>query len=156
MKKVLLLLVLTSLLLVACAKKEAPVQEIKAVEEAPVVEKVVSMNFLVQGEGEVAKKLIEEAVMKVAGVTDANWDMDKKTIKISGSNEVVWEEVHKAISAAGFDTTEMKASDEAYNALPEEAKYRKEITEKKATLRENEKESNTKGNRIKAKRQKAE
>ncbi len=156
MKKVLLFVVIASLFLFACGKKEAPVEEIQPVEEAPVVEKVVSMNFTVQGEGEVAKKMIEEAVMNVTGVTAANWDMDKKTIKISGSNEVVWEEVHKAIAGAGFDTTEMKATDEAYEALPDEAKYRKEITKKTAAVREKESNTKTKGNRIKAKRQKAE
>lgn len=157
MKKVLLLLVVMSLLLVACGKKEAQVEDVKPAEEAPVeVQKVVSMNFTVQGQGEVSKKLIETAALAVNGVTDAAWDLDKKTIKISGTNEVIWEEVHTAIAAAGFDTTEMKASDEAYEALPEEAKYRKEIKERKATLRDNEKDSNTKGNRTKAKRQKAE
>jgi copper chaperone CopZ len=155
MKKFLLLIAITSLLLFACGKKEAAVEETPVAEETPVVEKVVSMNFTVQGQGEVAKKLIEEAVMNVQGVTAANWDMDKKTIKISGTNEVVWEEVHKAIAAAGFDTTEMKASDEAYEALPDEAKYRKEITKKNANLKEKESNTNTKGNRIKAKRQKA-
>jgi len=150
MKKVLLFVVIASLFLFACGKKEAPVEEIQPVEEAPVVEKVVSMNFTVQGEGEVAKKMIEKAVLSVNGVTDANWDMDKKTIKINGSSEVVWEEVHGAIAGAGFDTTEMKATDEAYNALPDEAKYRI----RKATLRENDKDPNKKGNRVKAKRQK--
>ncbi len=151
MKKFIFLVIIASMMLFACGKKEAAVEETPVAEETPVVEKVVSMNFTVQGKGEVAKKLIEEAVMNVNGVTAANWDMDKKTIKISGSNEVVWEEVHKAISAAGFDTTEMKATDEAYEALPEEAKYRQVITEKKASLKEAKK-----GNRVKAKRQKAE
>lgn len=149
MKKTFLLLIIATLLLLACGKKEAPVEDVKPAEETPVVvEKVVSMNFAVQGKGEVAKELIEKAALTVAGVTDANWDMDKMSIKINGSSEVVWEEVHGAIAGAGFDTTEMKATDEAYMALPDEAKYRI----RKATVRSkvNEKE----GNRTKAKRQK--
>ncbi len=157
MKKIILLLIMMSLLLVACAKKEAKVDEVKPAEEtAAEVQKVVSMNFLVQGEGEVAQKLIEAAALSVKGVTDAKWDIDKKTIKINGTSEVVWEEVHGAIAGAGFDTTEMKATDEAYEALPAEAKYRKEIKERKATLRDNEKNNNKKGNTTKAKRMKAE
>lgn len=147
----LLLLVLVTLLLVACAKKEAPVEEVLPVEEIPVqVEKVVSMNFAVQGNGEMAKELIEKAALTVTGVTDVNWDMDKKLIKVNGSSEVVWEEVHQAIAGAGFDTTEMKATDEAYEALPKEAQYRM----RKATLRDNNKNPEQSGNRVKATRQK--
>ena len=151
MKKLILLLIFAMLLFTACAKKEVPPVEEKPVE----VPKVTSMNFIVQGEGEIAKKLIEGAVHSVKGVTEVNWDMDKKTIKISGTDELVWEDVHSAIAAAGFDTSVMNATDEAYDALPEEAKYRKEITEKKATLRENGKEPKTKSGRIKTKRKKA-
>lgn len=159
MKKIILLLVLATLLLTACGKKEAPVEEIQPAEEQTVeVEKIASMNFIVQGEGETAKKLIEAAAMTVKGVTEVNWNMDKKTIKVTGSGDLVWEDVHSAIANAGFDTIEMKASDEAYEALPEEAKYRKPI--RKATLRDSNNQGNQGNqdntNRIKAKRQKAE
>lgn len=125
MKKFILLLVIMTLVLFACAKKEAPVEEIKVVEEEVVeVQQVVSMNFTVQGVGEVSKKLIEAAALTVNGVNEATWDIDNMNIRISGNNDVKWEEVHSAIAAAGFDTTDMKATDEAYNALPEAAKYR--------------------------------
>lgn len=153
MKKIILLLIVATLLLVACAKKEATVEEVKPAEEV-VVEKTASMVFAVQGEGDIAKKLIEGAVLTVKGVTEVNWDMDTKQIKVVGNSELVWEDVHAAIADAGFDTTEITASDEAYEALPAEAKYRKEI--KKATLKDNQKESNKTGNRTTATRKKAE
>lgn len=148
MKKFTLLLVIATLLLFACGKTE---NKTEVTEDQPAeVQKAVSMTFTVHGIGEMSKKLIEEAAFTVKGVSDANWDMDSKNIKVNGNGDVVWEDVHTAISTAGFDTTEMKASDEAYNALPLEAQYRV-IKEEKAEPVVTEKE-NTDTNRTKAKR----
>ena len=145
MKKLFFVLVIFALLLVACGKKEEA-----QIPETPVDEVVttVSMNFKVLGESETAKKLIEAAALSVKGVTEANWNMDKKTINLKGTQEVVWEDVHSAIAGAGFDTDIMKATKEAFNNLPEEAKY---MRERNATLRDEEQTNSNKKNKTEAK-----
>lgn len=148
MKKFTLLLVIATLLLFACGKTEKQIENLE--ETAAETQKAVSMAFMVDGIGEISKIHIEKAAYTVKGVTEANWDMDSKNIKIVGTSDVVWEDVHTAISEAGFDTSEMKASDEAYNALPEEAHYRIKKVKRTATVRD---EGEQKGT-VKAKRTK--
>ncbi len=169
MKRFVFVVITIALLTVACGKKEEtqPVTETatteqEIIEEATAnveteVEKTVSMNFVVYGKGETAKKMIETAAMSVKGVTEASWDIEKMMINLKGTSEVEWETVHNVIAGAGFDTAMKKATKEAYNALPDEAKYTRV---RKATVRDDQEgtsqKNKTEAGRVKAKRQKAE
>lgn len=78
------------------------------------------------------KKNIEKSAV-AAGATTANWDKKTKYLSISYdpaiSNPA---KIEKAVAAAGYDTEDYKATDEAYQKLDECCQYeRKGLKEKK-------------------------
>jgi hypothetical protein len=77
----------------------------------------------VAGECGMCKKTIEKAA-KTAGASFAAWDADAKmlTVKYAGSATNL-AKIEKAVAEAGYDTQNLKASDETYNKLHECCKY---------------------------------
>jgi hypothetical protein len=77
----------------------------------------------VAGECGTCKKKIETAAKK-AGASYAVWNAESKDLVIkynsSSSNTA---KIEKAIAAAGYDTPDFKASDEAYNKLDDCCQY---------------------------------
>ena len=69
------------------------------------------------------KKSIEKAATK-AGASFASWDADTKelTVKYNSSSSNA-AKIQKEIAAVGYDTQDMKATDEAYNKLHGCCKY---------------------------------
>ena len=82
-----------------------------------------SDKFNVSGECGMCKKKIEKAA-KAAGASYASWNADSKIIEVkynAGSSDKA--KIEKAIAAAGYDTQDVKASEEAYNKLDDCCKY---------------------------------
>jgi mercuric ion binding protein len=77
----------------------------------------------VNGECGTCKKKIETAA-KNAGASYANWNADTKqlTVKYSSSSSNA-AKIEKSIANAGYDTQDVKATDEAYNKLDDCCKY---------------------------------
>lgn len=71
----------------------------------------------VSGNCGMCKKTIEKSA-KEAGATYARWDKESKmlTVKYS-SNATNTKKIEEKIAAAGYDTPDIKATDEAYNKL---------------------------------------
>ncbi|HBG40144.1 heavy-metal-associated domain-containing protein [Limibacterium fermenti] len=82
----------------------------------------------VQGLCEMCKKTIETAAKSVAGVSTADWDLDKKELHLNfDPQQTDVDAVSKAIAAAGYDTDKDKADQAAYDALPDCCKYRESL-----------------------------
>lgn len=79
------------------------------------------------GDCEECKTHIEESTLGVDGVLQANWDMANKQIEvIFDDTKTSLDAVEKAIAKGGNDTPNQKATEEAYNKLPECCKYDRE------------------------------
>lgn len=82
----------------------------------------------VAGECGMCKKTIEKAA-KSAGASYAAWDMEKKELTVTyNTRSSSTEKIEKAIAAAGYDTQNFKASDEAYDNLHACCKYERTST----------------------------
>lgn len=77
----------------------------------------------VAGECGMCKKKIEKAA-KSAGASYALWNADSKmlTVKYAGTSTNKTK-IESAIAAAGYDTPDVKATDEAYKSLDECCRY---------------------------------
>lgn len=78
----------------------------------------------VAGECGMCKKKIEAAA-KEAGATYALWNTDSKviTVKYNNNSSTNKAKIEQAIAGVGYDTQNVKASNEAYNKLHECCKY---------------------------------
>jgi copper chaperone CopZ len=84
----------------------------------------VTKSFQVQGNCEMCKATIEEAVW-VKGVKKARWDIKSKMLTITFDSVKISEnELHNLIASEGYDTEKVKADDSVYNKLPECCLYR--------------------------------
>ncbi|WP_194768410.1 cation transporter [Tamlana sp. I1] len=78
-----------------------------------------TITFGVRGNCNMCKKTIEKAANSVAGVKNANWDVDEKKIEVSfDGSETDAMAIHKAIAASGYDTDKVASNEAAYNDLP--------------------------------------
>ncbi len=77
----------------------------------------------VSGNCGMCKNKIEKAA-KGAGAADAKWDVDAKTltVKYNGSTTNT-AKIQDAVAAAGYDTRDVKTTDEAYDKLHGCCKY---------------------------------
>jgi len=95
--------------------------------ECTVQGNLAKATFNVDGLCSMGKERIEKAAKNVDGVKKANWCKDSKKATVHFKEEKVEKNaIQKAIAKAGHDTEKMKASDEAYAALPQCCKYRSE------------------------------
>ena len=80
-------------------------------------------KIAVSGECGMCKTKIEKAA-KEAGASYAAWDVDTKflTVKYTGTSTNT-AKIEKAIAAVGYDTKNVKATDESYNSLHGCCKY---------------------------------
>jgi copper chaperone CopZ len=88
-------------------------------------EKNKKMNFEVDGVCEMCKMRIEKAAIGVPGVKFASWDIPSKQLSLvvdeRKTNSMV---IKSALAEAGHDTKELKATQEAYDAVHPCCKYR--------------------------------
>jgi len=92
-------------------------------------------NIQVWGECGMCKKKIEKAAEN-AGAATAAWDEDSKMLSVSYNRYKTSDtKIQQAIAAAGYDTKDVTAGDEAYNKLPACCHYeRKEAVAKQAAV----------------------
>ena len=90
-----------------------------------------SESFKVSGECGSCKKKIESAAKK-AGASYAAWNVDSKELTIKyNSTSTNTAKIQKAIAAAGYDTPDYKASDDAYNKLDGCCQYERDCDKEK-------------------------
>ena len=74
-------------------------------------------SIKVWGNCGMCKKTIESAAMK-AGATAADWNTETKILAVSyRSNKTTNDKIQQAVAAAGYDTKDFTAPDEAYQKL---------------------------------------
>lgn len=77
----------------------------------------------VWGNCETCKKRIESSAIS-AGATTANWSNQSHILTLSyNGGKTSSNKIQQAIAAAGYDTQDLKADDEAYGKLPSCCKY---------------------------------
>ncbi len=77
----------------------------------------------VSGNCGMCKKKIETAA-KDAGATAADWNADKKTLTVTYiSTSTNAAKIQEAVAATGYDTRDVRATDETYNKLHGCCKY---------------------------------
>lgn len=80
-------------------------------------------TFKVAGECGTCKKKIETAA-KEAGASYALWNKDSKSLTVKfASTSTNKAKIEQSIAAAGYDTPDVKATDEAYKSLDECCQY---------------------------------
>jgi len=83
-------------------------------------------TFGVSGNCDLCKERIEKAAKSVNGVSSAVWDVKTKKIQVEfNATRTNPDAIQKAIAKVGHDTEKFKATNEAYNKLPECCLYRK-------------------------------
>ncbi|QNL22763.1 cation transporter [Hyphobacterium sp. CCMP332] len=86
--------------------------------------KIIETAFNVSGVCEMCKARIENAAL-LNGVKKVNWDKNSQTLHIIyRKDKVELMDIHKAVAAAGHDTSELKANDEAYKKIPACCSYK--------------------------------
>ena len=79
------------------------------------------------GDCEECKTHIETTATGVEGVSAAEWDAETQKLTVTFDEETTTlDAVEKKVAEAGNDTQNYKASEEAYDALPECCKYERE------------------------------
>lgn len=79
------------------------------------------------GDCDECKTHIETSAIAVEGVSAAEWDAEAQKLTVTFDDETTTlDAVEKKIAEAGNDTQNYKASEEAYNALPDCCKYERE------------------------------
>ena len=109
-------------------------------------QELTTETIAVSGNCGMCKSSIEKAAM-AAGVTEATWDKDKKTILIKYDPATTSAaKVQQGIAAVGYDTRDVKATDKSYKKLPACCHYdRKPANDSKTELKAEEKSCCSKG-----------
>jgi len=82
----------------------------------------------VWGECGMCKKTIEKAA-KQAGATAADWNVDSKILTVSyDAKQTDLKGIEKSVAAAGYDTKNFTASDEAYKKLHSCCQYERKAS----------------------------
>jgi copper chaperone CopZ len=84
-----------------------------------------SEKFEVKGNCEMCKEHIEKAAKSVDGVATADWNVETKMLEVTfDESKTSVAGIEKAVAKAGYDTPNQKATDEAYDKIPDCCKYR--------------------------------
>ena len=84
---------------------------------ASFAQKTKTETILVSGNCGMCKSTIEKAA-KTAGVKEASWDVDAKVLTVKyNSPSTNTAKIQQAIAAVGYDTRDVKATEESYNKL---------------------------------------
>ena len=94
-----------------------------AIADTSIAQPSKSETIPVSGNCGMCKSNIEKAA-KSAGANEATWDVDAKTLTVKfNSSSTNTAKIQHAVAAAGYDTRDVKASDDAYNKLHGCCKY---------------------------------
>ncbi|MCX6190506.1 MAG: efflux RND transporter periplasmic adaptor subunit [Bacteroidetes bacterium] len=92
----------------------------KGVDPSQSVASMEQASIKVSGNCEMCKARIETAVKKLPGVQSADWNVDSKMLQIAfDESQCNLATIQKAIATAGHDNLKQKATNEAYNNLPD-------------------------------------
>ncbi|MCB9246484.1 MAG: cation transporter [Flavobacteriales bacterium] len=87
--------------------------------------KISVETFTVRGVCGMCEERIEETVMFLKGVKQAEWDIEKQTLTVVfSSKKISVDAIQKALVEAGHDAGDLKASQDAYDKLPGCCRYR--------------------------------
>ena len=93
--------------------------------EAQKQSKTSKVRFEVDGVCKMCKERIEKTVLLTKGVKFASWNVDTKELYcIYNNKKTSKQKIKQALVAAGHDTEELIATDEAYNNLDACCRYR--------------------------------
>ncbi|GIV49651.1 MAG: hypothetical protein KatS3mg038_0172 [Candidatus Kapaibacterium sp.] len=96
-----------------------------AQETAKTQASLVTTTFTVYGNCGTCKKNIERPFKEMQGVEKATWDKKTKQFTITYDPTVLTERrIKEIIAEQGYDSDDVKASDEAYAKLPKCCRYR--------------------------------
>ncbi|MBL7974300.1 MAG: heavy-metal-associated domain-containing protein [Candidatus Kapabacteria bacterium] len=88
-------------------------------------ENKVTTTFKVFGNCGSCKKKIESPFKNMNGVESASWNKTTKIFTVTYDKSVTTEKkIKEEIAKVGYDSEEVKATDEAYNKLPKCCRYR--------------------------------
>ncbi|MEP7278688.1 MAG: cation transporter [Bacteroidota bacterium] len=91
--------------------------------QKPVNNSVNKESIQVWGECGMCKDKIEKAAKKAGAVT-ASWNENSKQLSVSyNMSKTSMEKIEQSVAAAGYDTKDVTADNEAYNKLPECCHY---------------------------------
>jgi periplasmic mercuric ion binding protein len=96
-------------------------------------QKTKTETIPVSGNCGMCKTSIEKAA-KASGAKEASWDVDKKVLTVkynSGSTNAA--KIQQAVAAVGYDTRDVKATDEAYKKLHGCCQYERSADTKTAS-----------------------
>ena len=129
MKKVILsIAVFTALALTSCKNETKKETESTTTEMSKEMAKT-ELSFGVRGNCGMCKKTIEKAAKSVEGVSEANWDVDKKKIDVSfDDTKTNAMAIHNAIAESGYDTEKVSGDEDAYKNLAGCCQYDHEMT----------------------------
>ena len=83
----------------------------------------LTATFKVNGNG-VNKNDIESILSGKTGIISATWEASSKSVTIKYlSAKVKLSDLHSYFALAGYDTSELRAKQSAYDALPPDKKY---------------------------------
>ncbi len=106
MKKIILILLLTSFAIQGIAQDKTPKKKIE------------KATFWVNGNCEMCQSRIQKAALSTKGVKMANWNIETKMLSVVYKTKKCNTDVIKAnIAKAGHDSQSHKATDEVYNNL---------------------------------------
>ena len=118
MKKVILsIAVIAAMSLTSCNNQTKKENETTKTEMAKEIA-MTDTSFGVRGNCGMCKKTIEKAAKSVEGVSEANWDVDKKKIDVSfDDTKTNVMAIHNAIAESGYDTEKVQGDEQAYKNL---------------------------------------
>lgn len=80
----------------------------------------------VQGNCKSCKKTIELAVKSLDGIQKASWNTSTKKLSITFDQSIIsLQKIEDKIAASGYDTDNVKATEESYNSLHSCCKYQR-------------------------------
>ena len=91
----------------------------------------ITASFTVLGNCGMCEKVIETTANKLKGVKNVIWDKEQKILTITyNSKKISLIDIKKSIANSGYDTDEIKATKEAYDALHYCCKYERKLKNK--------------------------
>lgn len=80
---------------------------------------VVSQQIIVAGKCDMCKARIENAALKITGVTEASYKVAQKALKVKfDQSQTTTDAIQQQMAAIGHDTKLHRATDESYDNLP--------------------------------------
>ena len=86
--------------------------------------KLLTESIKVYGNCNMCKKTIEGAVSSMDGVSLVNWNKDTKILNVKYNSDITSvESIKRSIADVGYDTDDVRASDDSYHSLHDCCKY---------------------------------